>query len=112
HVHGIAALALAPIGLDQALGLPLGEALQARTIVAVHRHALAARDEAADRIWRHGLAAARELREQAVQANDKHPGLRGLAFSSIDNFLFLWRWLAAKRCLHLPHVDLVYGVCD
>src|SRR5207247_2294204 len=76
------------ISPDQALGLPLGEALQARTILAVHRHALAARDEAADRIRRHGLAAARELREQPVQANDKHPGLRGLAFSSLDNFFF------------------------
>src|SRR5207237_614857 len=55
HVDRVAALAFPPIGLDQALGLPLGQSLQAGAILAVHRDAPAARDEAADRIRRHRL---------------------------------------------------------
>src|SRR5204863_7931802 len=48
HIHRIGTAGIAPLGVDQPLGLRLGEALQARAVLAVHRDALAARDEAPD----------------------------------------------------------------
>src|SRR5207237_5937257 len=70
HVYRIGAHGVAPLRVDQALGLRLGEALQAWAVLPVHRDALTARDEAADRIGRHRLAAFGELRHQAVDTAD------------------------------------------
>src|SRR5262245_38818951 len=109
HLDGVAALALAPLRLDEPLGLPLGEPLQARAILAVHGDALAARDEAADRIRRHRLAAARELGHQALHAADDEDALlRRLGF--LLDLLRLRRFLLAAHCgLKLPQVDLFLG---
>src|SRR5258706_5540912 len=77
-IHRIAAVRFpAPLGFDQALGAALGEALQAHAVFAVHRNALAARDEAAHRIRRHRLAAPGELRHEAVDADDQDAAVTG-----------------------------------
>src|SRR6185295_14915293 len=78
HLDGVAALALAPVRVDHALRLALGEALEARAILAMHRHAFTACDETANGIGRHRLAAAGELRHQALHAADDQHAL--LAF--------------------------------
>ena len=62
---------LAPLGVDQALRLAVRDARDVRAVAAMDRDALAARDEADDRIGRRGLAAARERGHQPVDADDQ-----------------------------------------
>ena len=72
-VHRISATRLtSPLRLDQPFRAALGQPLQARAVLAVHRDTLAARDETAHRVRRHRLAALGELRHEAVHPDDEN----------------------------------------
>src|SRR5919201_3164572 len=63
----------APIGVDQSLRLAAANARHVGARCAVDRDALAARDEADDRVGRRRLAAARKAGQQAIDTDDENP---------------------------------------
>ena len=109
-VHGVRlGTALAPIGADDALGKALGEAREAGAVVTVHRDPASLGDESRNSVGRRGLAAARELREQALHAHDENPAARLPGPNRVRRNFLRMRALgpAAQSVLQLPRTDFL-----
>src|SRR5262249_19889794 len=105
--------AYAPIGADQSFGLSLLHARDVAAALSVDGDALAAGDEADDRIGRRWLAAACEPGHQAIYADDQDAaaGARRPALARQHRFVSCGRrgsrlGKRVNRSLHLPRVEL------
>src|SRR5213592_3919665 len=98
-----------PIGADDALGKALGEPREAGAVVTVHRDAASLGDESRNPVGRRGLAAARELREQALDAHDENPAARLSGPNRVRRNFLRTRALrpAAQSALQLPRADFL-----
>src|SRR6266496_857106 len=108
HRIGLAG-ATAPFGADDALGKALDEAREARAVAPVHRDAASLGDDSRNPVGRRGLAAARKLGEQALDADDENPAARLPGRSTVRRNFRRGRPFrpAAQRGLQLPRADFL-----
>ena len=127
HIHRVdlagrlGGAALAPLHLDHPVAAALHHVAQVGAIGAVHAHALAPGDKAADQVWRRGLAAFGQLRHQRVDAHHQHTALaagRGAGFFEVDYVVGVGRGLgrtqqdfdiAQRKLVFADHLKQVIG---